>query len=681
MNRKHVLLNTTLFAATFFTTVLVLAICNTENNIYLRTRTDFEPFSMTISAFDENKSEEVKYTNRGNPISFSHSGYAYVENNWGLVADTGYFKNDTMINGLQSITIDFVTTGVDLNVSYGWFNEDYVVTSGILNSDHQTYNFNDEQPSYFLIENNSGTDITINSVSLIYSCSETSLPDSYSQGEYQYSVNGNEVRLTKYIGSYKTLVVVPTQIEGKRVTSIAEGCFTTNEVQTRAITRAAEEEEKDYSTYYIDESIDEIEEGAFDPKSSFVTNAEDKNEGWNDSALSGSAKADEGNVYYNTAKKETITRGGIVYVYDPQQMAYYVARCLTQRKDVEIPAYVDGYSVVYIGRQAFYSNNHIKSVTLPSTIGQIRYGAFSDCKKLSEVNLDECENLGDIKGYSFYNCTSLDIFRMPCNCKSAMSYSFSYCGVISEFYMPGSVNSIYASAFYNTTIKTLFYGGTRERFETNVLKNHNRDMFENTEVVCEGETRFIPVDSLEEVEDLPNEVQTRITGVLSGYYNYYTNNGFRTIMVTDPDTNYTVNCYFHQGAPFDDNSYIGRTVEVTGIKSSYIGHFELVECEIELKDDDPVELHPTVIDYNDPNYNPNDYLNHYCVLSDTIADVNKGTTFFVGAHPLVAYSRNYKDVPSELLTIGNPLTLKGWIIMYNQTIEIVYDGRMVASWN
>lgn len=76
--------------------------------------------------------------------------------------------------------------------------------------------------------------------------------------------------------------------------------------------------------------------------------------------------------------------------------------------DIEIPSVVthEGreYKVVKIGYNAFAWSLHLTSVKLPPTIREIRYGAFSMCNDLKDINLPPGVI---ICGGAFYGCASL----------------------------------------------------------------------------------------------------------------------------------------------------------------------------------------------------------------------------------------------------------------------------------
>ena len=157
---------------------------------------------------------------------------------------------------------------------------------------------------------------------LVVGCSQNLLPNNSSMfnEEYEYEVVNNEIKLIKYMGEYRTLIEIPEEIDGKKVTTISKGCFVKGESITKRQRKNKssnddqDNEISDNSTYVIDGNVENIEEGAYVYNSTFVTEKESKPKGWKDSTMQGSGKDGSGNVYYDTRKDDTIVSQGIVYL-------------------------------------------------------------------------------------------------------------------------------------------------------------------------------------------------------------------------------------------------------------------------------------------------------------------------------------------------------------------------------
>lgn len=82
---------------------------------------------------------------------------------------------------------------------------------------------------------------------------------------------------------------------------------------------------------------------------------------------------------------------------------------------LEIPDTLDGHTVTKIGRYAFgysYEKNEVlEGITIPDTVTEIEYRAFSNCTALASVTLSA--NLTTLGSECFSNCTSLTSIRIP----------------------------------------------------------------------------------------------------------------------------------------------------------------------------------------------------------------------------------------------------------------------------
>ena len=92
-------------------------------------------------------------------------------------------------------------------------------------------------------------------------------------------------------------------------------------------------------------------------------------------------------------------------------------------KEVEVPATLDGYTVLTIGDRAFSDNPRITSVTIPPTVTSIGWFAFSGCVSLEQINLPA--TVASISYGAFQNCPS----TMTVTCRAgsyAEQYAVSY---------------------------------------------------------------------------------------------------------------------------------------------------------------------------------------------------------------------------------------------------------------
>ena len=118
--------------------------------------------------------------------------------------------------------------------------------------------------------------------------------------------------------------------------------------------------------------------------------------------------------------------------------------------NVIIPSHVSyegkGYTVEYIGWDAFYNCPDLISVTLPNSIWGIGTAAFQGCKSLKTVNIPV--NLHEIGDYAFSGCSSLSLdIVIPSNVTYIGMYAFSGCSSLTSITIPSSVKSFGERAF------------------------------------------------------------------------------------------------------------------------------------------------------------------------------------------------------------------------------------------
>lgn len=494
-----------------------------------------------------------------------------------------------------------------------------------------------------------------------------------SNNQYEYKIINNEVKLTKYIGEYRTLVEIPEEIDGLKVIGIQKGCFVkTSSTAKRYMKMNFSQEDNevsDISTYVISDNIESIEDGAFDDNSTFITENKTKPNGWIDSTMQGSGKDGSGNVYYDTKNDEVIVSKGIVYVKDAKRGGIIVARCLTQRKEVEIPAIVDNQKVVDIGREAFSYNDKIEKIILPYTIGEIFQNAFFECSNLKEI-IFQSTNLSRLLSFSFYGCVSLDIVQLPSSCTYLAPQAFADCGTISILYMPYSMVDIASGAFYNTTIDKIIYSGTEEQFKQIKIASDVVDFFSNVEIEYATSQEKATLERLHEINNYYDNTFVEFEGVITGFYNKL------GVYVTDPETGFSIWCYNQYGLPFYDVSYIGRKVKVSGTKIHYLGQLEVAPAEIELIGEEKIEIIPIELDLSDANLNINDYLGYYVVVRGEVSSVDGKITFLTDSD-IYLYS-HYVWPDSKYLYSGITIEVVGWVHCYNQVYEILYDSRLIV---
>lgn len=120
--------------------------------------------------------------------------------------------------------------------------------------------------------------------------------------------------------------------------------------------------------------------------------------------------------------------------------------------NVIIPNRIDGYKVTSVGRMLFYRNQFIESVALPSSLTNIGDYCFTQCPKLTKVNIpDSVENIGK---YAFYENMYVDYMHLPSKLKYVGEAAFCYCKRAEEpVVIPDTVVSIGKFAFLDSIYK------------------------------------------------------------------------------------------------------------------------------------------------------------------------------------------------------------------------------------
>ena len=487
--------------------------------------------------------------------------------------------------------------------------------------------------------------------------------------DFSYIEVDGGIKLTKYNPSkYIPFVLIPDEIDGKKVIATSKKCFT-NKTFTQKKSRESNVDEEEMSEedavgYFLGTNLQEIEYNSFNPTCSFFTSFNTTPENWEDPAVIYSAVDAKGRTYYSLTPKDVFVYDGVIYLEDRYLDAYFVARCLSKSTQITIVPRIKGKPVIQVGYSAFYQNKYLESINFSGPISDINSYAFYECKNLKEINFD-CPNLTAINEYSFSGCELLDIVHLPKNLSSTKYRSFEYCGVLSEVYIPASMSNINSNTFYETTVKDLYYGGTEEMWNDLIKDKNMKGLEETTFHYSAYGTSAVLETPSNKYEELENGTQVTITGIIMGF-----EHEMKTLFLSDASTGYTIKCYSKSNQLEDIYECIGRKLTVSGTKSQYYSSSELMIRSYLLNDDKIYSIKLNEIDWSNVDIKENTHL-----YSTVVATIKSYTS-----NSITLNEYDFKVKGTNCLSPnlrGQTICVKGYMDVYNVFYEFLFDDRQL----
>ena len=112
-------------------------------------------------------------------------------------------------------------------------------------------------------------------------------------------------------------------------------------------------------------------------------------------------------------------------------------------RDLTIPNYTSGGSVIGINRRAFRENTFIRTVNLPSSLQYV--DGFEGCTSLMEIEIPS--SVKTIKSSAFYNCIALETLTLHSGLEYIYDNAFDGCISLSAVNIPNTVKQIRTSSF------------------------------------------------------------------------------------------------------------------------------------------------------------------------------------------------------------------------------------------
>ena len=204
-------------------------------------------------------------------------------------------------------------------------------------------------------------------------------------GDYEYTINGGTVEITKYTGTDE-VVEIPSEIDGVAVTSIGKFAFQENNYITKVT---------------IPDGVIKIGGSAFSSCS---------------------------------ALKKVRLSSNLTEI----KIAVFID--CTALTDITLPS-----GITSIGANAFRSCSSLENINFPDGLESINEYAFQNCKKLVSISLpDSVTSIGNM---AFCNCDSLTDVKLSANINSINKSNFYKCTSLKELVVPASLKTIGGNTF------------------------------------------------------------------------------------------------------------------------------------------------------------------------------------------------------------------------------------------
>lgn len=190
--------------------------------------------------------------------------------------------------------------------------------------------------------------------------------------------------------------------------------------------------------------------------------------------------------------------------------------------NVVIPKTINGKNVTKIGREAFYWNAEIISVTIPDTVTSIEDSAFCGCASLESVVLSK--NLSSLEGFAFMNCPMLSEITLPEGLQSIGASAFGYCTSLKTINIPKTVTRWDIWAFENTGLETVEIEEGLETLGEGIFAKSNLK-----EIIIPGSVKEIPSSAFWDCKQL--ETVTLCEGLTTICDRAFENSGITKIVI------------------------------------------------------------------------------------------------------------------------------------------------------
>ena len=262
---------------------------------------------------------------------------------------------------------------------------------------------------------------------------------------FTYEVSGDSVAITGLSDEWtastatdKNDLVIPSTLEGKSVTAIADNAFfskdTLNSVvipnSVTSINRSAFAFCTGLTSITLPQNLSAISEASF---SHCI--------GFNTINIPASVRS-IGNYAFQTCNAmTTITIPDACVSIGNSAFA----NCFSL-ESVSLPA-----SLASIGNSAFDNCQALASIAIPSSVTTIESSAFSRCRLLASVSFSATSSLDSIGASAFFQCSNLTHIDLPSSLTSLGASAFTNCKRLESATIPSGISRLEDETFYNCT--------------------------------------------------------------------------------------------------------------------------------------------------------------------------------------------------------------------------------------
>ena len=345
---------------------------------------------------------------------------------------------------------------------------------------------------------------------MLLGCMPTAYAQSTQQiteGDFVYSIAGNEAAVTAYTGSGGT-VNVPETVQGYSVTAIAEKAFYKNKAirnvsLPEGICSVGEQAFFDCSqmeSIHLPDSLESIGEMAFDNCFALTEVTIPENvRTIGTSAFSNcvglqSLQVAAINPYFYAENSVIFSKDGktLLYYYNFTASAYTVPAQVETisewsfANNSKLQRVTLNAGLKTIGKYAF-SNSGLVAIAIPDSVTKVDTFAFRECIQLQEVTIGD--GLKTISDYSFSNCSGLNSVTLSEGLETIGRRAFAGCGSIGQLTIPDSVTLVESDAFRNSTLGTVRYYSKRQMESLSSTITGS-----NVQCLCRGEHTYLLED-------------------------------------------------------------------------------------------------------------------------------------------------------------------------------------------